>query len=200
MAYSTFDRLHTNKIGINSALYICDWTSTRRPDNTEDTGKLNVSTITDWKLLANVNTFQLQPETENDEVEYFDALTNTRTKEQNPAIIRRNMQISLVNYTPLFDAILKGVPNAMSEDYGAGEEVPAFANNDPQIPVCVKMEQRGKGGELYQTLYFYGKIIVTDSVEYNGKIVQPQVNIEVQTSVHNVLVNEAAFTGQTQTP
>ena len=201
--YTTLDRLHTNVLGIDAGLYVCEQTATRNPENGEDTGKLSNLADGTWKLMANVNTYQLSPEIQNDEKEFQDeGNSNVRVKINDATITRRTLEFNVVNYTPLFDAIVNGVKNPMSTDYGAEQEVPIFENSDPYVPLCFKLIKRKKGVEL-QTQYFYGRLMVGDAVSYDGKIIEPKITIEVQTAKggHNVAINTAAFTGQTvQTP
>lgn len=196
--YSTLDRLHKNVAGYNVGIYVCEQTSTRNPDNTADTGKLTALTDGTWKLLANANTLTKSKDVENDEKEYFDeGGTNARVKLNDAVVTSANYEFSVVNYTPLFDAIISGVANPFSTDYGAGKEVNLYANSSPYVELCLKVVYKNKKGVLCKTEYFYGKLSSTDSIEYNGKIIEPKINVEVQPSTHNVFVNTMEITGQT---
>lgn len=202
--YTPLNPYAPNEIGVNGGLYVCEQTAARAPRGAAATSTLSNlpdfgETDSPWQNLANVTDFKIAPEIENDETDFWDEVVKVRVKKQNPTIIRRALSFTFTNYTPIFDAILKGVKNPTAGGYGAGQKVKCFANNNPEIPLCFMLKQYDKGGKPLQTLWFYGKILVTETVEYNNKIIKQPITIEVETSEYNELENTENFTGQTET-
>ena len=205
MPYSAIDLYATNTVKVNATVHIAALTDTIRPDNTETTGSLIALEEENWQKLARVNTFKITPETEDDEVEYFDQDTLSRVKDPQTSILRRTIEMSVVNYPVLFDAIVKGVPNPLSAEAQAQlsaeseEGAPLFRSNDPYVPVAMRITLYNATQQKLQTMYCYAKIKATGETEYNGKTQQPTIEAEIQPSVNNRLVNEVNYTKQTQT-
>ncbi len=205
MAYSPINIFNKQILSVNARVDIVEQTANLHPDNTEESGSLKDLEESSWYNLANINTFTVTPETEDDEIEYFDANTLTRVKDPQTKITRYGIEMGVVNYPVLFDAIAAGIPNptsaAAQEMLSAGSAVgaPIFASNDPDVPVGMRIRFYNAKKGLLKTQYFYAKIKATGETEYNGKTIQPTINAEVQQSVHNLQFNEVALTGQTET-
>ena len=204
MAYSAINIYNKHLIKVNATVDIIEQTATLDPDNSATTGSLKSVDETEWKNLANINTFKVTPETEDDEIEYFDPNTHTRVKDQQTDIIRYAIEMTAVNYPVLFNAIAMGVPNPTSAETAAmlsadsEEGAPVFANNNPNVPVGMRIKFYDNKTNHMQTLYAYANIKATGEQEFNGKTMQPTLNAEIQQSVHNRMINTALFTQQTE--
>lgn len=178
---------------LNATVEIVEQSETLSPNS--DNGDLTAESVTGWQVLANVATFSVTPETENDEVEYFSPHSLSRVKEPNTTISRRNMEFQVVNYPPLLDLLAKGGKLSDSAHAAGGDAdgFALFANNDPKIPVGLRVKvYNGNGTHLY-TMWLYGTIMTTSATEYNGKIIQPTIQVEVQPSRWNKQKNEETF-------
>lgn len=189
----TADLMKEQILKLNATVEIVEQSTTLAPNSAN--GDLTAESVTGWQVLANVATFSVTPETENDEVEYFSPYSLSRVKEPNTTISRRTMEFQVVNYPPLLDLLAKGGRLADAEHAAGGdsEGFALFANNDPKIPVGLRVKvYNGSGTHLY-TMWMYAQIMTTSATEYNGKIIQPTIQVEVQPSRWNKQKNEAAF-------
>lgn len=196
----TQDLLKEQILKLNAKVEIVEQTSTLSP--TSSSGDLTASTVTGWQVLANVATFSVTPETENDEVEYFSPHSLARVKEPNTTVSRTTMEFQVVNYPPLLDMLAKGGRLSDSEHAAGGDSdgFALFANNDPKIPVGLRVSVYNGSGTLLYTMWFYGNIMTTSATEYNGKIIQPTIQVEVQPSQWNKQKNETSFSPAAPTP
>lgn len=203
VTYSEIKPYATNKQPMTARVFMVEQSATLYPESSAESASLTAIEDDRWNLLANVNSFTITPETEDDEVQYFDPNTLSWVKDPQTSISRRNITFNVVNYPALFDAIIKGVPNPTSAEglagisAGSADGAQLFASNDPAVKVAMKVEIYAKSNTKLQTLWFYAKIMATEAVEFNGKTPQPTLTAEVQQSVWNRLKNEAAFTQQT---
>lgn len=204
MPYSDINIYQKNVIPINAVLHIVEQDDTLRPDNADAAADPKAIDESKWNLVAEVNTFKVTQETEDDATEAFNADTLTRIASKNTQVKQRGIEFQVVSYPVLFDAIAMGVPNPTSAGtaalLGAGAEdgFPIFANSDPKIPVILRVKKYDNKKNLLQTMYIYCSIYAAGEQEYNGKILQPTLTAEIQPSVWNKAVNTAAFTKQTQ--
>lgn len=201
MAYSNLDVYLPRKISANMALHITPQTETLYPGNTLG-GDLTELQDTEWHNLARCKTAQFEQETDTDQEDAFDWETKTRVRQDNASVIGRRWTFDLERYTVLFDAMYQGVRDPFSAEtqtaLSAGGKASIYATNDPYLPVAMKLEYYDKNGSLLKTQYMYGNLMCNGSQAFDGKILRPQVVFEVEASVHNVLVNEVALTGQTE--
>lgn len=202
MALSPVNPWKPIKIKANSTLYVIPQDSTYYPENSAEAADLSQVEETKWKNVAAIKTLSYNQETEDDEEEYFDAATHTRVKNKNTSINARTYEAELERHTLVYEAIMHGVANPLSDDtiekMSAGEKLPVFQSNDPNIPVGVKMELWDGNQNKYLTRYFYANLKADGELSLDGKILRPKVTLEVQTSVHNTQVHTEAFTGQTE--
>lgn len=204
--YSAINMTATNVVKVNAVVHIQAQSDTLNPENTEETAALVSLDEDSWQKLANINTFKITPETEDDEIEYYNPDTLNRIKDPQTSILRRNIEMGVVNYPVLFDAIVKGVPNPLSAESQAAlsagntEGAQLFASNDPYVHVAIRITLYNASQQKLQTMYFYGKLKATSEVEYNGKTMQPTIEVEVQQSPYNRMINEVTLTKQTETP
>lgn len=199
--YTDYDNLHVNTVGLSTGLYCCAQTDTLSPNNKESTGKLSSVADGTWKLVANVSEASIGHDTQTDEAEFYDeGGTNSRRKVTNTIVLGDYIDLTLVNQTPLFEALVMGVPNPFTTDCGVGKEVPIFATSEPYADLCFKLVKK-VGKDVYKTDYFYGRLHIPDAMTYNGKFQQPKIRIDVQRCVNpdnTVSVSTTAFTGQTE--
>lgn len=162
----------------------CD--ETYRHDNTDAAASLKDAPEDKWvRGLPDVIEATFSQQTEDDPENHFDDLALTRVQRQNTTVTGRTYSLSLESTNARIEAIIAGVPNALTADLSAGVEVDAFANNNPYIDAgfCLKAYDKKRG--LIQTTYFYGSVRADGEKNYNGKLQRPRLTIEVQASVHN---------------
>ena len=204
MALSPVNPWKPLKIKGNSTLYVIPQDGVYYPENTDDAADLSKVEEDKWRNVAAINSVSYQQETEDDEEEYFDAVTHTRVKNKNTQITLRSYELELTRYTLVYEAMMHGVPNPLSEETLAKmsadseEPLPIFASTDPNIPVGVKMELWDAQQNHYLTRFFYANLKADGELALDGKILRPKVTLEVQASPHNKQLNTVAFTGQTE--
>lgn len=204
MSYTPLNLYEKQILRQNAIVHIVEQDDTLNPDNSDTTGSLKGLEESKWNLLANINEITITPETEDDEIEYFDDRTKTRIKDPQTTITRHTVEMEAVNCPVILDAILKGVPNPTSAEtiaqLSAGSEdgAPIFATNDPYVYVGVRVKVYDSNKRHMQTWYFYARIKATEAVTLNGKTVKPKITAETQQSEHNRLFNTDAFTKQKQ--
>ena len=190
------------KIKANSTLYVIPQDGTFYPENTADEADLSKVEDANWKNVAAIKTLNYSQETEDDEEDYFDATTHVRVKNKNTSITARSYEAELERHTLVYEDIQHGVANPLADatiaKMSAGENLPVFQSNDPNIPVGVKMELWDGSQNKYLTRYFYANLKADGELSLDGKILRPKVTLEVQPSVHNIQVNTEIFTGQTE--
>lgn len=198
--YTDYDNLHVNTVGLSVGLYCCAQTSVLNPNNPLTTGKLSSVSAETWKKVANVAETSIGHDTQTDEAQFYDeGGTNSISKVSNTISLGDHIDLTLVNQTPLFEAMVMGVPDPFNTDCGVGKEVPIFATSEPYADLCFKLVKK-VGATAYKTEYFYGRLHIPDAMTYNGKFQQPKVRIDVQRCVNpanTVSVSTTAFTGQT---
>lgn len=202
MALSPVNPWKPLKIKASSTLYVIPQDGTFYPENTDEGGDLSLVEAGKWKNVAAIKSLSYSQETEDDEEDHFDAATHTRVKNKNTIITARTYEAELERHTLVYEAIQHGVANPLSDEtiekMGEGESLPVFQSSDPNIPVGVKMELWDGNQNKYLTRYFYANLKADGEMSLDGKILRPKVTLEVQASVHNVQLNTAAFTGQTE--
>lgn len=185
--------------GLN-AIYIMPQDDTFRPDNQDDAADLSKAPAESWKNLANINNAKYTQETEDDTISYFDAPTSSWIENDNTFVKKRSWELEIYNYSVIFDAMMHGVANPLSEEtiakMSAGEEMEIFRSSDPNIPVGVKLEIWNRSQTKLITRYFYANLKASGDLDFDDKILHPTVNLEVQASVHNKQTYTTAFTGQ----
>lgn len=185
--------------GLN-ALYICPQDDTFRPDNQDEGASLIDLPAEMWKNLANINNAKYSQDTEDDPIAYFDAPTSSWIEQDNTYVKKRTWELEIYNYSPIFDALMHGVANPLSEEaiakMNAGEEMEIFRSSEPNIPVAVRLEIWNRSKQKLITRYFYANLKASGDLDFDDKILHPTVTLEVQPSVHNKQTYTTAFTGQ----
>lgn len=203
MAYSELNAFLPRKIVGNIAIYMIPQTAVYTPETAEETAALTSVPAEDWQNVARCRTATYEVGTQNDEEDSFDALTKTRVQKENASVNSRRWTFELERYTVAFDAMYQGVKDPLATEtqalLSAGGEVQIYASNNPYIPVGVKLEMYDGEQHLLKTMYMYGNARCDGNQQFDGKIIRPTLTIEVEASPHNVQINEAAFTGQTET-
>lgn len=203
VTYSNLDPFAKNVISVGSTVHIVPQSATLKPGTAEESASLKSVTAGEWKLLANISNMKISSETENDEIQYFDAETQSWTKDPQTSVTLTKIEISAYNLPPLLDAMLKRVPDPLSEEAqaqlsaGSQDGAPFAQANDPYVHVGLKIVLYNKKKEKIQEIFAYARIMVSGDQEYNGKTLQPTITAEIQPSPHNRILNTAAFTGQT---
>ena len=187
--------------GLN-AIYILPQDATFRPDNQDEAASLINAPEEKWKNLANINNAKYSQETEDDATAYFDAPTSSWVENDNTYVKKRAWELEIYNYSVIFDALMHGVADPLSEEsiakMNAGEEMEIFRSSDPNIPVGVRLEIWNRSQKKLITRYFYANLKASGDLDFDDKILHPTVNLEVQASVHNKQVYTTNFTGQTE--
>lgn len=205
MPYSEANPFVTSKLSLQTVLHVIPQSDTLRPDNSDSAASLIGLKDDQWQLVDNVVENTITPETEEDAVEYFSALSKSRVKDNQRKIVQRLYDLTLVNYPPGIHAMLMGVKDPFGEEAKAGmqpdseEGVQIFANNSPGINVGARITRYNEEGQVLLYEYFYCKFTIANAVEMNGKTAQPRISLEVQPSVHSRMRYQAAYTQQTQT-
>lgn len=187
------------KTPVNIGLDIAVRTEDYRPDNAEESGSLIARSEGDWKNLAMCKTATTEVATESDPEDAFDAVALKRVKNENPTVTTRTTSYDMERQTVLYAAIYNGVANPMSEEtlaaLEAGTGVQLGGSTDPKVAVCMRERAYDNSQNLLWTRYLYGFLINTGSQTYDGKISRPQLQVEEESSIHNVIVFSPFFLG-----
>lgn len=198
--YTAYDALHTNAVGLETGLYVCKQTDVLKPSNKLESGKLSSVSTATWKLLGNVSETSVSHDIKTEEAEFYDeGGSNSHSKVTKAIALADFVDVTLVNMTPLFEAMVMGVPDPFGTDCGVGQEVPIFATSEMYADLCFKLVKK-EGRNLYKTDYFYGRMHIPDAMTYNGSFQKPKVRIDVQRCAeptNATSISTALFTGQT---
>ena len=198
--YTELDPWKANLTPGLNAIYILPQDDTFRPDNQAEEASLTAVSADKWKNLANINNAKYSQDTEDDAVAYFDAPTSSWIENDNTYVKKRTWELELYNYSVIFDALMHGVANPLSDEsiakMSAGEEMEIFRSSEPNIPVAVRLEIWNRSQQKLITRYFYANLKASGDLDFDDKILHPTVTLEVQPSVHNKQTYTTAFTGQ----
>lgn len=203
MALSPVNPFKPQKIAGNIGIFVIPQDETHNADSTEATADLSTIDEEEWVKhnIANCKSTQYTQDTEDDEEDSYDAINHVRVKKSNTTITARRYEFELERYSMLFEAVLHGVADPLSDatiaKMSAGEKLPIYQSNDPNIPVGVKLEMWDKGNHKMWTKFFYADMKADGELSIEGKILRPKLTMEVSASKFNQHISEQAFTGQT---
>lgn len=190
----------SQKISPKSAIYVIPQDETYFPENTDDGADLTKVEEAKWKNIAAIKTMTYNQETEDDESQFFDAVTHLWVKEKNTQISGRTWEIEVERYTLFYEALLHGAADPLSDETvgkmsaGCGG-LPIFQSNDPNVPVGVKMEIWDGSQHKLLTRFFYAYLKASGELAQDGtKILRPKITLELQASKWSVEKTEKIFT------
>lgn len=187
------------KTPVNIGLDIAVRTDDYRPDNADTSGSLMNRIESDWKNLAMCKTATTDVATESDPEDAFDAVALKRVKNENPTVTTRTTTYDMERQTVLYAAIYNGVANPMDDETLAameeGRGVQLGGSTDPKVAVCIRERAYDNSQNLLWTRYLYGFLINTGSQTYDGKISRPQLKVEEESSIHNLIDFSPFFLG-----
>lgn len=186
------------KTVFNRRISIAPWTDEYNPNSplSED-GQSNLIERTDYRILSRCKQATEDVATENDPEDAFDENTLTRVKTENTMVSTRTTTFDMERQTALYIGIYNGVNNPMSQEtidaIASGKGVPFNATNNPKVPVAMKDETFDDKKNLLFTKYSYGYVVATGSQTSDGKISRPQIQYELEPSVHTQMVYSPYF-------
>ncbi len=104
------------KISPKSAIYVIPQDGTFFPENTDAGADLTKVEASKWKNIAAIKTMTYNQETEDDESQFFDAMTHLWVKEKNTQISGRTWEVEVERYTLFYEALLHGVADPLSDE------------------------------------------------------------------------------------
>lgn len=196
---ATIDIYKGIKTVFNKRIWIAAWNDEYNPDTPlgED-GASPLLTREDFKLLSRCKQSNEEVATESDPEDAFDEKTLSRVRNENLMVTTRTTTYDMERTSVLYLNIYNGIKDPMSDETLAaiesGKPVQFMATNNPKVKVAMKEETFDDNKNLLFTKYSFGYLVATGTQTSDGKIVRPQIQYEIEASVHTQIVYSSYFT------
>lgn len=140
----------------------------------------------EWQDSGNCIDYQINPQTEDDQMDYFNRDTLAWTQDKNTAVTANQITFTMAEMNQVIWHILYGVDGKMT----VGQKVTPFVRNSAGVKCWLRMTKYDADKNKLLVLEVCGELKAESQAE-NNKLMRPKLTLDVIQSSLNELVPEA---------
>lgn len=136
----------------------------------------------EWQSAGNCIDYQINPQTEDDQIDYFNRDTKAWTQDKNTAVTSNQITFTMAEMNQVVWQILYGVDKKMT----VGTKVTPFVRNSAGVKCWLRMTKYDADKNKLLELEVCGELKAESTTE-NNKLMRPKLTLDViQTSLNEL--------------